>query len=104
MRRIIIIIIIIIIILIIIVIIIMIIVSPSGHPPTLSDRRSSDFYLNVALLPPCEALVVGLEIKSTRWVEGKRAVCGETIGEDVRLAEGGKRTELEHTTKQTCDQ
>ena len=40
------------------------IVSPSGHPPTLSDRRSSDSYLSVVLLPPCEALVVGLEVRS----------------------------------------
>ena len=40
-----------------------IIVSPSGHPPTLSDRRSSDFYLHLALLPPCEALVVCLEVR-----------------------------------------
>ena len=40
------------------------IVSPSGHPPTLSDRRSSDSYLSFVLLPPCEALVVGLELRS----------------------------------------
>ena len=39
------------------------IVSPSGHPPTLSDGRSSDFYLHLAFLPPCEALVVGLEVR-----------------------------------------
>ena len=45
-------------------IIIIIIVSPSGHPPTLSDRRSSDSYLSFVLRPPCEALVVGLELRS----------------------------------------
>ena len=42
----------------------LIIVSPSGYPPTLSDRRSSDSYLRFVLLPPCEALVVGLELRS----------------------------------------
>ena len=47
-----------------IIVIIIIIVSRSGHPPTLSDRRSSDSYLNFVLLPPCEALVVGLELRS----------------------------------------
>ena len=39
-------------------------VSPSGHPPTLSHRRSSDSYLSVVILPPCEAFVVGIELRS----------------------------------------
>ena len=54
---------IVIIVIIIIISILIIMVSLSGHPPTPSDRRSSDFYLHLALLPPCEALVVGLEVR-----------------------------------------
>ena len=39
------------------------IVSPSGPPPTLSHCIPSDLSLHLAFLPPCEALVVGLEVR-----------------------------------------
>ena len=36
----------------------------SGHPPTLSDRRSFDFYISFVFLSPCAALIVGLELST----------------------------------------
>ena len=40
------------------------IVSPSGHPPTLPDLRYFDSCFRFAIRPPCEELVVGLELRS----------------------------------------
>ena len=55
------------------------IVSPSGHPPTLSDRRCFDIGLNTAIIPPCEALVVGLDVGSEAAKELRNLEVRETV-------------------------
>ena len=56
-----------------------IIVNPSGHPPTPSDRRCFEFGINIALIPSCEALVVGLEVGSEAAKELRDLEVRETV-------------------------
>lgn len=69
------------------------IVSPSGHPPTLSDRGSSDFDLHLSLYPPCDALAVGVEVRH-EGAKKLRSFAGPRVRLECRSASKSLLTHL----------